>query len=92
MFKSSFSKLPPKPVKDADFPLITALNFGELAPQKEIETAPVLCSVCGSILTDPTELQQTNTGYIYTCPFCMAQNEITQEQGEELVGRHTLRG
>jgi hypothetical protein len=83
MFRFSFQNLPIKEEKSEDFPLITALNFGKLVLDKEIDISPIKCINCGSILSDPKALHSGKTCYQYECPFCLTLNEIPKEIGDK---------
>ncbi len=85
MFKFSFKKLSQQVEKPEDFPLIAALNFGELSSSDEIQGQPVLCSFCQSTLTNKSYLQKKGEEFTYKCEFCMKENSISHKQALYLL-------
>ncbi|UYP46956.1 hypothetical protein NEF87_003241 [Candidatus Lokiarchaeum ossiferum] len=85
MFKFSFGKVSRQVEKPEDFPLITALNFGELSTAKEIQDQPIICSFCNSILTNQSHLQKSGENFTYKCEFCLKENSVSHDQALHLL-------
>ena len=87
MFRFSFNQIPEKKESEEQFPLIAALNFAHITPDKEISQKPVICSTCGSVLSNPKDLEQQNDGsYQFSCRFCLHKNNLSKTEGDAYLG------
>lgn len=86
MFRFSFNKIPVEGEKTNEFPLITALNFANIASKQEIAIPPIVCSSCACVLIYKEDLKPTAKGYSFECRFCLTKNDVSKADGDVFLG------